>query len=227
MDPRVYAEFEAICSRHNIAGDVLEIGALPNDSALLNMESLKGARQKIGLNLVGSSEYKGFRIVAGNANHMPMFHDGAFDLVLCNAVLEHDKFFWRSIAEIKRVTKAGGLIVLAAPGFGDLSILRCLETFRRSSSHSDLCSSTDSESQRFLSRVKSYLFDIAFSTPTLAIHDYPGDYYRFSVQSFTEVILDGLAEIEVRSILLPPRIVGAGVKPPTVQSSNWGNVDAQ
>ena len=50
-------------------------------------------------------------------------------------------------------------------------------------------------------------------TPTLAIHDFPGDYYRFSPQAMREVLLDGLDEREVEELMLPPRLIGSGRRP--------------
>jgi hypothetical protein len=51
------------------------------------------------------------------------------------------------------------------------------------------------------------------STPTLLVHEFPGDYYRFSLQAFREVLLEGLKDVEIRSVMIPPRIIGAGIKP--------------
>ena len=81
MHPRVYRAFEAICSEREVGERVLEIGAVPDDSSLLNMRSLRGVREKIGLNLDGPYDYKDFRIVKGNANAMTCFEDGWFDTV--------------------------------------------------------------------------------------------------------------------------------------------------
>ena len=55
--------------------------------------------------------------VVGNANDMYMFEDESFDLVVSNATFEHDKYFWLSLAEIRRVTRPGGLVVIGVPGF--------------------------------------------------------------------------------------------------------------
>jgi len=55
--------------------------------------------------------------VAGNANDMTLFEDETFDLVLSNATLEHDKHFWLSLAEVRRVLAPGGMLVIGAPGF--------------------------------------------------------------------------------------------------------------
>ena len=55
--------------------------------------------------------------VTGNANRMDAFEDEMFDLVLSNATLEHDKHFWLSVAEMHRVLRPGGLLVIGVPGF--------------------------------------------------------------------------------------------------------------
>ena len=55
--------------------------------------------------------------VAGNANDMTLFEDETFDLVMSNATLEHDKHFWLSLAEVRRVLAPGGLLVIGASGF--------------------------------------------------------------------------------------------------------------
>jgi hypothetical protein len=51
------------------------------------------------------------------------------------------------------------------------------------------------------------------ATVTFQIHNWPGDYYRFSPQAVREVFLEGLEQIEVRTIMWPPRIIGVGTKP--------------
>ena len=104
MHPRVYEEFERICSDINVNGSVLEIGAVPSNQSLLCMKSLRNATEKIGININGPYEFMDFKIYKGNANSRESFEDRRFDVVLCNAMLEHDKYFWKTIAEIKRVT---------------------------------------------------------------------------------------------------------------------------
>lgn len=44
------------------------------------------------------------------------FPDHTFDAVLCLETLEHDRAPWRTVPELARVTKPGGLVVLTAPG---------------------------------------------------------------------------------------------------------------
>lgn len=195
MHPKVYAEFEKICMRRHASGVVLEIGAVPLEESLLNMQSLKNAKKKIGLNLEGTFVYKDYQIIQGNANSMTFFDDETFDTVLCNAVLEHDKFFWKTISEIKRVTKSGGLIVIGTPGYRQFPLERRLYKLIH----------------RF-PLIHKYLEIFFTSTITLVVHDYPGDYYRFSMQTFREVFFEGIHHVEVISIMMPPRIIGSGIK---------------
>ena len=116
MHPRIYQEFEHICSSRNITGAVLEVGAMPTDACLLNMKSLASATEKIGVDLEGPSEYKDFKILKANANCLNCFKpDRVSTPFFAIRSQEHDKFFWKTVSEIKRVTKPGGWIVIGVP----------------------------------------------------------------------------------------------------------------
>lgn len=199
MHPRVYQEFERICSERNISGSVLEVGAIPSNMSLLCMKSLESVTEKIGLNLNGPHDFKDFKIHKGNANHMDCFEDERFDIVLCNAMLEHDKFFWKTIAEIKRVTKPGGFIVIGTPGYKYLKAENAQTLLKRIPLVRNLISN-------------QYLDMFFTATITFHIHDGPGDYYRFSPQTFQEVFFGDMDNVDVVSIMLPPRIIGVGTK---------------
>jgi SAM-dependent methyltransferase len=200
MHPRIYQEFERICADRSIRGSVLEVGAVPSDQSLLCMKSLEQASEKIGIDLDGPHEYKGIKIVKGNANAMDCFPDKRFDTVICNATLEHDKYFWKTLAEIKRVAKPGALVVIGVPGFAKF----------RAEKFSAILSRTP-----ILRRLHShpYLNMLFTGTVTFQVHNWPGDYYRFSPQAVREVFLEGLEEVEVHSIMAPPRLFGIGLKP--------------
>jgi ubiquinone/menaquinone biosynthesis C-methylase UbiE len=199
MHDRVYQEFEKICSERQINSSVLEVGAIPSNKSLLCMKSLKSAKEKVGINLNGPHEFEGFKIYRGNANSMDCFEDERFETVLCNALLEHDKFFWKTIEEIKRVTKPGGLIVLGAPGYKYYRAEKVKSTLNRIPLIKNLSSN-------------QYLNLFFTATITFQIHDAPGDYYRFSPQAFKEVFFEGMDEVKVYSVMLPPRIIGVGKK---------------
>jgi SAM-dependent methyltransferase len=196
----MYREYERICAARQIAGSVLEVGATPDEGSLLCMKSLSDASEKVGIDFLGPHEYRDFKIVQGNANSMDCFPNERFDAVLCNATLEHDKYFWKTVAEIKRVTKPGGLIVIGVPGFTRLKG----ERVKRALGKTPL-----------LNRLRFHeYFNVLFTgTITFEIHNHPGDYYRFSAQCMKEVILEGLTDIQLREVMLPPRIIGTGIKP--------------
>jgi len=199
MHLRVYQEFEQICLDRNITGSVLEVGANPSNGSLLCMRSLKNATEKVGININGPHEFKGFKIFKGNANSMDCFANERFDVVLCNAMLEHDKYFWKTIAEIKRVTKPGGFIVIGTPGY---------KYFK------------EEKAKLFLKKIplirnlklNQYLNLFFTATITLQVHNHPGDYYRFSPQTFKDVFFEDMDDVEIRSVMLPPRIIGMGTK---------------
>jgi len=130
MHPEVGRAFDRILRRRFTGGAVLEIGARPSDDTLLLLPALRGARERLGLDLDGPHVYRGVSIERGDANRMP-YGDGRFDAVVCNSVLEHDPRFWLTLAEIRRVARPGGLVVLGVPGYVDAPPRRALRLLRR------------------------------------------------------------------------------------------------
>jgi len=198
MHPRIFHEFERICSERHTGDSVLEIGAVPSDDSLLCMESLKNARLKVGINIDGPYTYKDFEIFEMNANDMSYFNNEMFDTVVSNAVLEHDRFFWKTISEMKRVIRPGGLIVIAVPGYRKLQIEKIFSRLERVSVF-----------RRFLLNPLGLVFS---STLTFQVHNHPGDFYRFSPQAVREVFFEGMRDVDIYSVMIPPRIIGAGIK---------------
>ncbi len=211
VHPRVYKAFERVCAERGAGGHVLEIGAVPDETSLLNMQALAGAASKTGLNLDGPHRFAGYEIVQGNANDMACFESGSFDTVLCNAVLEHDAFFWKTLTEIRRVTKPGGLVVIGAPGYRELWKDRLIRSQGASGTARGGRESWLNALGRRLSACR--LFDFLINaTPTFRVHNEPGDYYRFSPQAFRDVVFEGMRDVRVRSVLIPPRLIGSGLK---------------
>jgi SAM-dependent methyltransferase len=209
MNPRVFQEFEKICKRRGASGSVLEIGAIPSDESLLCMQALKNAKEKIGVSLEGPYKFKDFEILKCNANNLICFNDNRFDTIVCNAMLEHDKFFWKTIAEINRILKPGGLVVIGVPGY---------KTYRW-----QILQRIIGKLTRMISPlnylIKNYLnfLDVFYSgTITFKVHHFPSDYYRFSEQAVEEILLLGLDKIELNTIMTPPRIIGSAIKPGNV-----------
>jgi SAM-dependent methyltransferase len=195
MHPIVFKAFDDICRERGAGGRVLEVGAVASPDTLLMLPSLRDAEERVGINLDGPFAFDGCVVHRGNANAMPEFADRSFDTVLCNATLEHDPWFWKSLAEMRRVLKPAGVFVVGVPGFADISMMRWTGVLR----YLPL-------SRRFVNAWRA-------STLTLHVHNFPGDYYRFSVEACRSVLLEGLEAQTVQSVLVPPRIIGAGVKP--------------
>jgi len=199
MHPDQFQTFERICAERGAGGAILEIGAVPSEDSLLCLRSLRAATRKVGVNLDGPSTYRDFAILKANSNDLSCFRDGEFDTVLCNAVLEHDLMFWRSLDEMRRVTRTGGLVIIGVPGF----IESCPARWRARISRSHF----------FRAMFPRNSESCLASTPVLQVHDYPLDYYRFSPQAVVELFMRGMKDVQVFSHMRPPRIIGSGIKP--------------
>ncbi len=117
MSPKVKQRFHDIIRRSGIQPErALEVGGLMGEDSLLRFPELARA-ERYCLNLVELPSDGEVTAVTGNANDMRAFKDEWFDLVVCCSTLEHDKRFWLSVAEMKRVLRPGGLLVIGVPGY--------------------------------------------------------------------------------------------------------------
>jgi SAM-dependent methyltransferase len=117
VSPKVKQRFHDIIRRSGIRPErALEVGGLMGDDSLLRFPELAGA-ERYCLNLVELPSDGEVTAVKGDANDMSVFKDDSFDLVVCCSTLEHDKRFWLSVAEMKRVLRPGGLLVIGVPGY--------------------------------------------------------------------------------------------------------------
>ncbi|MEA2779432.1 MAG: hypothetical protein QOK29_976 [Rhodospirillaceae bacterium] len=202
MHPSVFSLFDAICRAHGAKGAVLEVGAVPSADTLLMLPALAEARERIGINLHEPAEFAGCRILQLDAHHMHRFEADRFDMVLCNSMLEHDGRFWLSLSEMQRVAKPGALIVIGVPGYA-LPGAEKWRYFMRWLAEIPFVNG------RWGNGIESYLA----STPVLGVHNYPGDYYRFSEQACREILMTGLERVEIHRVLEPPRFIAAGYRP--------------
>ena len=194
MHPTIYQAFERLGAY--AAGErVLEVGATPDPSSLFNLAFLQG-KHRVGLNLF-AAEFDGVQIIEGNANDIP-FEDDTFDVVLSNATLEHDPFFWKSALEMRRVLAPGGVLMLGVPGFAE--------------------SKAESLVHRVAARlpwIVRHTNPLASATLTFKVHYDEGkfgDYYRFSRMAVEEVLFEGMEILALESVMSPPRFVGAARK---------------
>ena len=117
MSPKVKQRFHQVIRNSGIRPQrALEVGGLMGEDSLLRFPELAGA-ERYCLNLVELPSDAEVKAVTGNANHMDVFDKDSFDLVVCCSTLEHDKRFWLSVAEMKRVLRPSGLLVIGVPGY--------------------------------------------------------------------------------------------------------------
>jgi len=125
VDPRVWARFGEIVTEcvNNVGHPprrVLEIGGRIGHHSLLIFPELSEA-ERVCVNLEPIEDGMGIRAVRANGNDLPMFADGYFDWIVSNATLEHDPTFWKTLTEMRRLLKPGGLLIIGVPGFDNSS----------------------------------------------------------------------------------------------------------
>lgn len=192
MHHTIYNEFRTIISELNITGKILEIGAVPEENTLLNIDLLRD-RERVGVNIAPASSYNGFDILQACATDLSIFGSDHFDCVLSNATIEHEKHFWKICAEVRRVLRPGGVAIIGAPGY-----------------------SQNSDTERLtLSKPTGAdpLAEWDITTLVYRYHGAPKDYYRFSEDAFREVIFEGYRDVCIRTVMVPPRLIGHGTKP--------------
>jgi SAM-dependent methyltransferase len=202
MHPRIFEEFDAICAPLSITGEVLEIGASRDHPLLLALPALGSAAKRIGVGLGPAFRGDDFEVLSCDANDLGCFASGRFQLVLCNAMLEHDARFWLTLAEARRVSQPGGWMVLGVPSYGAMDSIPGRHVVDRLS-----------RLPLIGRRWRDARAAMVASAPTLGLHHFPSDYYRFSEHAMAEVLLEGLEQKQVRLLLNPPRVIGIGQKP--------------
>ncbi len=211
MHPKIYAHFEELFDRFPPPGlDVLELGA-PQEPSVALLSALARRMpggQYIGVNLREPEPGRilPYELIQGNANDLSAFADASFDAVVTNAMLEHDAFFWRTIAETRRVLRPGGRFYLGVPGYrrlppGGRRIIRSVLISR----------ATDIPGLRSLKRLMRLPWLV--STPTYIFHGAPSDYWRFSPEAVRRVLLEGMTCLELIEVMHPVRILAVGEIP--------------
>ncbi|MDW8227846.1 MAG: class I SAM-dependent methyltransferase [Anaerolineales bacterium] len=190
---------------------ILEIGALPDTSqTLLSIfVSWGNDYELIGIDLCAPEnppERLPFRLLRCNANDMSIFSDSYFDAVIAVGVFNNDRYFWRSLAEIRRVLRSEGLFYVHVPGFerGEYKL-----KFKK------LLYRIGYKFRIFgLDRPFIYLAENTWLSAVATYHysPTPQDYYRFSEVAVKEVVMGGFEIIHYEQLLYPPRIIAVGKK---------------
>lgn len=176
-------------------GKILNIGAGAREYDPLNFPYFREHEKEvelIGVNIAENQTgtYGNFSVVRANAHEIPFDHE-YFDCIICNAMMEHDPKFWLTLSEVRRTLKTGGLFIAGTPGYVNKPLKKWIP---------------------FLPGFGSYKYDLSQATITYTVHDAPGDYYRFSEQAFRDVVFEGFENVNILTVMFPPRILGCGRK---------------
>ena len=102
--------FEDVAKRWPPSGAVLEAGSYNVNGGIRDLFA--------GCEYTGVDCRSGPGVdVVADCHDLP-FYVEVFDWVVSTSMIEHDPKPWLSVAEMRRVLRRGGLLVLAAPGFG-------------------------------------------------------------------------------------------------------------
>ena len=185
---RIARECAIFAQTYAARGPYLEIGADGPQHAVLNHPDFEGAPRDF-VSRRGGPAREGVTARVADANDLGAhFADGSFGTVLWINGLAHDKRFWRTLDEIRRVLAPGGTLIVVAPGF------------------------SKSAGQTGINITGQKGNAIADATLTYKVHDAP-DYWRLSPQGLRDAVLDGFAVREVRVMMMPPRLFGVATKP--------------
>lgn len=178
MSPKVFDSFAQIIAEHFADRQpraALEVGA--GKKTLLSVPAFSASR-RVALNQLKftnpSAELLECERVVGNSNDMSYFADGEFDCVMSCSVLEHDKYFWRSIREIRRILAPGGLFVVGVPIYRTLPTdwWNTTLTFRRHGL------AYDADFYRFSEQsVREVLLESLEPGPSVLVRRYPNPYF--------------------------------------------------
>ena len=106
--------FDVYAKRYFTAGQrVLEIGATVNTSTLRTSVGLPSITWET-LELTKWGGLPGVTYVSSDEYHYPI-PENTFDVVVSANVAEHVRQLWAWMAELRRIVKPGGLIIIVAP----------------------------------------------------------------------------------------------------------------
>ena len=186
LGTRISSEFARFVDRQETCAPYLQIGV--GDPATSALARLSGERQALGQSLEPGTGTDGIIRHAGGPADLARFPDGYFRTVLWNDALAHDRAFWRTLDELRRILAPGGTLILSVPGF----------------------SNAPDRAGVTVAGPKGQ--PIPDTTPTYRIHGAP-DFWRISPQAMRQVVLDGFDPVDIKVSAMPPRIFGVGVKP--------------
>ena len=186
MSPEIRSIFSNLLKTNLIKGPTLEIGAT-SDTTLLNLPELVNSGPLLAINSDPQACTSTIKCLSGN--DLSSFPDNHFSLILCNSVLEHDLFFWKTLNEISRVSAPGAHLIIGVPSYGKMG-----------------------NWQQLLNKYQAWLKiflpkNLNAASITLGLHSYPNDYYRFSDNAMKHLLNSDWENIQQINCMQPPRVI--------------------
>ena len=103
--------------------DILEVGC--GEGLMFDGVDTQPVQMDVSMTRVARAAGKCRFLLCADGYQLP-FADGAFDVVLLVAVLEHTREPWRLLAEARRVLKRGGRAIMVVPNDATMSVGRLL-----------------------------------------------------------------------------------------------------
>lgn len=174
----------------NYIGNYLALGDSIGSHAILSSPYIIENKDRIvamGVNkqLEATGPWRHMNIYHGDANSMSYIQSGSQDVVLCCMMLEHDRFFWKTLSEVRRVLRPGGIFLLTVPVY--------LVNDREE-----------------LVDIRIALTENRDKTSCYRVHG--EDYYRFSLDSIAEVLMEGFVDKHLVLYQDPPRALCYGTR---------------
>jgi SAM-dependent methyltransferase len=101
-----------------IASEVAEHGLADLHTLEVGSLDVNGSIADLFTDIIGVDMREGPGVDRVMDAHALEFPDAAFDAVVCCEMVEHDAAFWLSLAEIGRVLRPGGTLLLTTRGNG-------------------------------------------------------------------------------------------------------------
>lgn len=117
MHPDIRKAFDGPIGALPAPGRVPEVGQRADEAALIDLPVLADARERVAFGLEAGGMPPDVTVLRGNANDLSAPGPEKLDLVPCNSMLEHEPRFRLSLAEMRRVTRRGGHMILGVPGY--------------------------------------------------------------------------------------------------------------
>lgn len=190
INKKSYKFIENILYENNIHWKVLEIWANSDISSFLYSKHIINC-EKYWINISFNNNFikDDINFLNINWNNLNYFKNSYFDCIICNAVLEHDKYFWKTISEINRVLKKGWLLIIWVPTYWKFKFSKFFK--------------------KILFNTNNFIWDFLINwTITFKKHSFPWDYYRFTTETIKDVFFENYYDIKIKEIMFPSRWIG-------------------